>query len=140
MIVCLDTNVLIQARANHHPYGVLLDSISFSQIRWAVSNRVLTEYREITEQRAGKAAWATLNRFIELVDASGDLIKVSPHYQFRVISHDPDDNAFTDCAIAAGADFVITSDRDFAPLANAGYKPQPIAPEAFIERYRGVYV
>ncbi len=140
MIVCLDTNVLIQARASHHPYGVILDGISFGQMRWAISNRVLTEYREITEQRAGKAAWTTLDRFIELVDMSGDLIKVSPHYQFRVISNDPDDNAFTDCAIAAGADYVITSDRDFAPLANAGYKPQPITPEAFIERYRGVYV
>lgn len=52
----------------------------------------------------------------------------------------PDDNAFTDCAIAAHADYVITEDRHFAPLANAGYKPQPITPEAFIERYRGVHV
>jgi predicted nucleic acid-binding protein len=44
---------------------------------------------------------------------------------------DPDDNAFTDCSIAAHADYVITEDHHFTPLANAGYKPQPITPSAF---------
>jgi predicted nucleic acid-binding protein len=62
---------------------------------------------------------------------------VSPHYQFHVISKVADDNAFTDCAIDAQADYVITSDRHFAPLANAGYKPQPITPEAPFERRGG---
>lgn len=52
---------------------------------------------------------------------------------------DPDDNAFTDCAITAGADCIITDDAHFAPLANAGYKPQPITPAEFIERYRGIH-
>jgi predicted nucleic acid-binding protein len=37
-----------------------------------------------------------------------------------------------DCAIAANADFIITNDSDYAPLANAGYKPQPISPEEFM--------
>jgi uncharacterized protein len=81
-----------------------------------------------------------LDAFIQLVDRSGDLIWVSPHFQFHVINTDPDDNAFTDCAIAAHADYVITSDKHFGPLADAGYKPQPITPEAFIQKYRGVYV
>jgi len=52
----------------------------------------------------------------------------------------PMTNAFTDCAIAAHADYVITDDRHFAPLANAGYKPQPITPQAFIEQYHGIHV
>jgi uncharacterized protein len=71
---------------------------------------------------------------------SGSIMRIEPSYQFQVISADPDDNAFTDCAITAHADYIITSDHHFAPLANAGYKPQPITPEAFIERYRGVHV
>lgn len=60
---------------------------------------------------------------------------VQPSYQFRVISSDPDDNKFVDCAIVANADFVITNDSDYTVLANAGYKPQPIKPEDFIARY-----
>ena len=30
---------------------------------------------------------------------------------------------------------MITNDSHFAPLANAGYKPQPIKPEDFIAKY-----
>ena len=33
------------------------------------------------------------------------------------------------------ADYVITEDRDFRPLAGAGFKPQPITPEEFIARH-----
>ena len=91
--------------------------------RWAVSNRVLTEYREIISGKAGCLAWSHMERLIELIGLSGNLVMVSPHFQFRIIGEDTDDNAFTDCAIAAHADYVITEDRHFAPLANAGYKP-----------------
>ena len=140
MTVCLDTNVLIQARASSHPYGVILDGFVFGLLNWAVSNRVLSEYEEIISNKAGAVAWGTMFRLIELIDMSGNLISISPHYQFHVIGNDPDDNAFTDCAIAAHADYVITEDRHFAPLANSGYKPQPITPTNFIKRYSGIFI
>ncbi|MBX7211369.1 MAG: putative toxin-antitoxin system toxin component, PIN family [Verrucomicrobiaceae bacterium] len=140
MTVCIDTNVLVQARANSHPFGVILDGFLFGMMNWAVSNRTLTEYEEIISSNAGPAAWGMVARFIELVGMSGNLVMVSPHYQFHIIGDDPDDNAFTDCAIAAHADFVITEDRHFAALADAGYKPQPITPQEFIDRYRGIHV
>ena len=140
MTVCLDTNVLIQARASSHPYGVILDGFVFGLLNWAVSNRVLSEYEEIISNKAGAVAWGTMFRLIELIDMSGNLISISPHYQFHVIGNDPDDNAFTDCAIAAHADYVITEDRHFAPLANSGYKPQPITPINFIKRYSGIFI
>jgi len=140
MTVCVDTNVLIQARAMSHPFGVILDGFLFGMMNRAVSNRVLTEYEEVLTGKAGAAAWDTVARFIELIDMSGNLVMISPHYQFHVIGDDPDDNAFTDCAIAAHADYVITEDRHFAPLANAGYRPQPITPAEFIARFHGVSV
>ena len=140
MTVCLDTNVLIQARARSHPYGLILDAFVFGLLNWAVSNRVLSEYAEIISQKPGEAAWGAVFRLIDLIDVSGNLISISPHYQFHVIGNDPDDNAFTDCAIAANADCVITEDRHFAPLVNSGYKPQPTKPLKFIERYSGRFV
>jgi predicted nucleic acid-binding protein len=75
---------------------------------------------------------------MELIElTSGNLIRISPHFQFHVISADPDDNAFTDCAIAANADYFITEDAHSLPLANAGYRPQPVTPAVFIERHGG---
>jgi len=144
MTVCLDTNVMLQARAKSHPYGVLLDSYGTGKISLAVSSRILLEYEEILTAKAGRGNWRNLLLFIHTVSRRHrNLIIVDPWFEFRVIDQDPDDNAFTDCAIAAHADYadyVITEDRDFAPLANAGYKPQPITPDEFIARYRGVYV
>lgn len=141
MTVCIDTNVLLQARAKSHPYGVILDGFARGRFDWLLSTSILLEYEEIIRRRAGEANWNHLLQFMEAVHLRHrNLVLIGPAFRFRVILSDSDDNAFTDCAITAHADYVITSDRDFAPLANAGYKPQPITPEAFIERYRGVYV
>jgi putative PIN family toxin of toxin-antitoxin system len=141
MTVCIDTNLIVQARAPHHRYFSILNAAVMGSIRWALSNRILTEYEEIICRCAGQREWLKVLRLIELTDSiSGTIVWVGPHYQFRIISADPDDNAFTDCAIAANADYVITEDSHFAPLANAGYKPQPITPDEFIAKYRGVHV
>ena len=51
---------------------------------------------------------------------------------FNLITADPDDNKFADCAIAAEADFIITADQHFEVMRGSGYKPQPVTPEEFI--------
>ncbi|MEO5913852.1 MAG: hypothetical protein ABIS50_06440 [Luteolibacter sp.] len=51
------------------------------------------------------------------------------------MSADRDDDKFADCAITADADFIVTSDSHFRVLNGSGYRPQPITPEAFIDRY-----
>jgi predicted nucleic acid-binding protein len=58
--------------------------------------------------------------------------RVSPSFRFNLITADPDDNKFADCAIAAEADFIITADQHFEVMRGSGYKPQPVTPEEFI--------
>ena len=140
MRVCIDTNVLIQARSKHHPYYCILRGCALGTMQWAVSTSILSEYREMVTTLSGVSAWGRVESLLDAIESSGDLLHLSPPFQFRVIGNDPDDNKFIDCAIAAHADYVITSDHHFLPLANAGYKPQPITPEKFIELYRGVFV
>ena len=141
MIVCIDTNTLIQGRNPRHRCFLILEAIVFGRISWAVSNRILMEYQEVVSRTSGLGAWLDLARLIELIElTSGSLVRISPHFQFNVISADPDDNAFTDCAIAANADFIIAEDAHFLPLANAGYRPQPVTPAVFIKMYGGLLV
>lgn len=135
MIVCIDTNVLLQSRAASHPWHPILRACTLGRLTWAVSNHILTEYREMITIMNGTAAWGRMSQLLDLIAASGGLLMVTPHFHFGIVSGDPDDNAFTDCAITAGADYLITSDRDFAPLAGAGYRPQPISPEAFLSQH-----
>lgn len=39
-----------------------------------------------------------------------------PHYHFALITQDPDDNKFVDCAIVASADYLVSEDNHFNVL------------------------
>jgi predicted nucleic acid-binding protein len=136
MIVCIDTNTVIQGLAEHHSFHPILDSWVAGNFAWAVSTDVLMEYEEVLTRLSGPGQWRRLARLLDLAElTTGNLIRVTPFFRFQVVTADPDDNIFTDCAITAGADYVITEDRHFAPLRGSGYKPQPITPHEFISNF-----
>lgn len=136
MLVVVDTNVMLSAFARQSPIARLFRALANGEIRLAVTAAIILEYEKIAGERGGPAFAARIMHWLSLVSAAYESVAVvQPSYQFRVISSDPDDNKFVDCAIVANADFVITNDSDYAVLANAGYKPQPIKPEDFIARY-----
>jgi len=122
MIVCLDTNAVVQALAQHHPFHPILDAWVAGHLTWAVSTPVLLEYEEVLTRLSGPPRWRKLARLMDLAElTSGNLLRVTPSFQFRVVTADPDDNIFTDCAITAGAD------SDPAPPTA---RPAPIPPPA----------
>jgi len=90
----------------------------------------------VVTRLSGKPAWLKFARLLDLVDlTSSGLVRVTPSFRFHVIGEDPDDNLFTDCAITANAEYLITEDRHFLPLESAGYFPKPIKPQVFIDRF-----
>ena len=133
MTVVLDTNVVLSARAAGHPHYVIVLALAAGVIRVAVSTEILLEYEEIISVNAGADRW---RQFASVLDVAGQLhgnvVPITPSFQFHLIVADPDDDKFADCAIAAEADYIITNDRHFDALKNAGYKPQPITPDEFI--------
>jgi len=136
MILCLDTNTVVQALPEHHTFHPILEAWVAGNVTWAVSTPILLEYQEVITRLSGPSRWRKLTRLMDLAEiTSGNLLRVTPTFNFQVVTVDPDDNIFTDCAITASADFLITEDHDFAPLRTAGYKPQPISPQEFILRF-----
>jgi uncharacterized protein len=136
LTVCIDTNVVVGMFGRTAPHLPLRQALLDGKINWAVSTEILLEYEEIVLREMGAHEAQKMLRFIEIVRLTRDVVSfVSPSFRFHLITFDPDDDKFADCAIAAHADYVITSDRDFRPLAGAGYKPQPITPEDFIQRH-----
>jgi putative PIN family toxin of toxin-antitoxin system len=130
MIVCLDTNTMVQALAERHPYYPILDAWVAGRITWAVSIEVLLEYEEVLTRMSGPARWRKLARLMDLVEQTGgNLVRVMPSFRFNIITADPDDNIFTDCAVMANADYVITDDQHFPALRNAvtSRSPSPLA-------------
>ncbi len=41
------------------------------------------------------------------------MVKTEVYFQLYLISHDPDDNKFVDCAFASNADCIVSHDQDF---------------------------
>jgi len=97
---------------------------------------VLLEYEEVLTRLSGPGRWRKLARLMDLAElTSGNVLRITPSFRFNIIVADPDDDIFTDCAVTAGADYLITEDQHFAALGNAGYKPQPITPQQFITKF-----
>ena len=133
MTVCLDTNVFLQIFGRKQPYHRILRALLEGRLTLAASNEILLEYEEVTVRLSGAERWREVEALLELLDQlHGNIRQVEPQFRFAIISHDPDDNKFCDCAIAAEADFVVTDDAHFTALQSAGYKPKPVSPDEFI--------
>lgn len=111
--VVIDTNCLLQVIARRSPYRPIWDAFLAERFDLCVSNEILNEYQEILGQQitptvAENVVLLLLNqRNVRLVD---------PYFRMGVITADPDDNKFVDCAFAAGADYLVSEDSHFDVL------------------------
>lgn len=136
MTVVLDTNALVQMFGQASPHAHLKRALLEGRLTLAVSTSILLEYEEVICRQAGRARWEDVARTFTLVSLlHGTIREVTPSYRFRLITADPDDDAFADCAITANADYLITEDQHFNVLQGSGHTPQPITPEEFIRRH-----
>lgn len=80
---------------------------------WCVSNEIMNEYDEILTQKASsRVAYLFMQTFMR----SPNVLRRDSYYQFRLIEKDLDDNKFVDCAIVAGADYIVSEDAHFRVL------------------------
>jgi uncharacterized protein len=109
--VVVDTNVIISAALHHegNPSSVFEHILSGKVVNYS-SREILHELfrviqkRQIVPKLSGQQ-WATL--LTQYVHAS---LFVDPVVAFSVITEDPSDDKFINCAVTAGADFIITGD------------------------------
>lgn len=135
MIVCIDTNSLVQLFGKKSRFRAIAVALMGGRLELAVSTAILLEYEEVADAMYGPGFAREVMNFLDLATASGFVRHFSPQFHFHIITADPDDDIFADCAIAAAAEYVITEDRHFEALRNAGYKPQSITPEEFIRQF-----
>jgi putative PIN family toxin of toxin-antitoxin system len=134
--VCLDTNVVLQMFGQHAAGRKFVNAFAYGQITVAVSTPIWLEYEEVAVRMGGGMFWSRIERlFLQVEALHGNVLFVKPKFHFHVVAHDPDDDAFADCAITAGADYIVTADRHFDALVGSGYKPQPITLDDFVSRH-----
>lgn len=112
-LIVLDTNRLVQMLSAHSPYHLAWLAFREGRYTLCVSNEILNEYQEIIE-RVSSAEVA--RNIVNAIVRSPYTKFLNPHFRFRLIEQDPDDNKFVDCAIMAGADYIVSEDAHFRVL------------------------
>lgn len=113
MRIVLDTNSLIQSVVPRSVFHEVWLSVLNGKNILCVTNEILEEYDEILHRLAGReTAELVLNAIVK----SNHVLFFTPHYHFNLITVDPDDNKFVDCAIQANARYIVTNDHHYDVL------------------------
>ena len=120
MRIVLDTNSLIQSISPRSRYYAVWESLVDGENTLCVTNEIITEYLEILQRLTD---YDTAETIIKTIVNSRFVEFITPFYRFELITQDPDDNKFVDCAIAANARYIVTNDHHFDVLKGVNYPP-----------------
>lgn len=131
MKIVLDTNVLlvsISRRSRHHP---IFEAFEQKKYDLLVTTDILLEYEEII----GEEMSPTLAHNVVMgIREAGNVQTIHKYFFWNLITKDPDDNKFVDCAIAGSADFIVTNDRHFKQLKKIDFpKVKILSADEFME-------
>ena len=110
MKLVLDTNSLIQCISRRSRYHDLWMSFIDGRNYLCVTTDILNEYVEILQQETSES-FASLA--LEVILNNPHTLFTNIFYKFNLITADPDDNKFIDCAIAAQANYIVTEDHHY---------------------------
>lgn len=88
------------------------------EIQLCVNTEILNEYEEIL---SGKTTKEIAHNVVEAIARLSTTYFQDSYYHFGLITEDPDDNKFVDCAIAADAELIVTNDKHFDVLRTVSW-------------------
>jgi len=131
--IVLDTNCLLHSLASKSKYHIVWTAFLNEYFRLCISNEIMSEYEEIL---ARKISPAFADMIIHVILNSANVVFTHPSFRFNLISADPDDNKFVDCAIVANADYIVSQDAHFAILKKIDFpKVNIIRIEEFAKQF-----
>ncbi|MBD2752893.1 putative toxin-antitoxin system toxin component, PIN family [Spirosoma validum] len=114
MRVVIDTNQLLSSISPKSTSHWLYQAIFSGQFTLCVTTDILEEYDEIIEW--GFRRRSVADNVLEAIINSPFVEQINVSFFWWLLTVDPDDNKFSDCAFAAGADYLITEDKHFDVL------------------------
>ena len=111
--IVLDTNCLLQSISHRSGFYRVWKDFLLGRYYLCVTNDILEEYEEMIAKHTSTTA---AHIAIETILRANNVIRIDARYHFGLITKDPDDNKFVDCAIAANADFIVSEDKHFHVL------------------------
>ena len=111
--VVLDTNCLIQALPSKSLYHKIWEDFLEGKYILCVSNEILNEYEEIITRYSSPQV---AKNVVDAIAHSPHTLYKESFFKFRLITQDPDDNKFVDCALASNAEYIVSEETHFKCL------------------------
>ncbi len=125
-----DTNVFVSALISKRGNPtLLLDRVKKSYTLF-ISKDILSELKDVISRDKFEYTDEEVNTFIEAIISFTDI--VNPEVEIEAIKADPDDNMILECAVAAGASYIVSGDRHLLELTEYG-KIKIITPKAALD-------
>jgi len=116
--IVLDTNVLLISISNRSPVHWIFKRFLDGEYTLCVTTDILLEYEEILTRHMGP----TMADFVlQAIENAVNTEWVTKFFHWNLITVDPDDNKFVDCAIAGQAKFIVTEDKHFQILKQVDF-------------------
>ena len=109
----LDTNVVVSGLLTEGHSALVLKLAESRVFRSFVSEEILKEYKEVLRREHFRLKERQIEAFIKTFRRVA--LTVVPKKVLRVTT-DPDDNIFLECALEAGADYVVTGNLRHFPV------------------------
>ena len=132
MKIVLDTNVFISGVFFSGPPYQILKAWRNQEFQIVISLEILDEYFRVGEELSVQFPEVDLHPILELITTKAELIEAA--LLDEAVCDDPDDDKFFACAIAGGANLIVSGDKHLSKMS--GYQGiEVVRPRQFVDNY-----
>lgn len=132
--IVLDTNCLLASLSRNQEEYIIWRSLQEGRFNLCVTNEIIDEYVEVLQRNISPTI---AENVMFLLLNLNNLIFFDTYFKFNLITADPDDNKFVDCAIAANAEYIVTNDKHFKELEIVDFpRVKHISIDEFVARLK----
>ena len=113
----LDTNVLVSSLSSKSASHWLVRAMRNGLFELTVTTDILLEYEEVLGRKYSPAVAIA---FIAGLQELPTTLPVTVYYRWQLLA-DPDDDKFVEAALTADADYIVSEDAHFRPLARVEF-------------------
>lgn len=130
--VVLDTNVLVSGLGWPGASSKLVKLCLDETLRLVLSSEILRELERVLSYPKFKFSEKDVSEYLDILTQAAELVE--PDFRLAAVPDDESDNRILECALAGGADAIVSGDRHLKTLGS--YENIPIlTPQAFLEEH-----
>lgn len=118
MNIVLDTNCLLMSLSRRSRYYPVWRDFVDGKYTLCITNEILSEYEEILTAKVGpEIASNIINAILDLPNTR----MVHVFFHLHLITADPEDDKFVDCAFKTNARYIVTQDHHYDVLRQISF-------------------